>query len=1016
MGKGKEKPDKNTPQELENLRQQVAEFGIMKRQYEWSEKRLSQEKERAQNYLDIAGVMIVLIDKVGKIALINKKGAEILGYSQREIIGKNWFSNFLPKRIRDEVKSVFLRVISGEEKLGEYHENTVLTKKGQERLISWHNTVLRDDEGRVIASLSSGEDITQRRLTEERLGKLNKCFLSFGVDPERNINKLVALCGETMGATCALYSRLENEDMLCVVGQWHVPADYKAIDKIKGHICHDVIGQKNNKVLFVRDLANSTYAKTDPNVNKYKLQTYVGVAVRLGNVSLGSLCVVYQNDFIPTEDDRNLIKIIASAIGVEEERKHTHETKQQNLKLYRALIKASPDGVAFIDLDGNFVMVNQQGARLHGFSAKEEMIGKNVSELIPDKGKKEIKKRLAELQKTGKIINLETTFFRKDRSLFIGSLSCSLLKDTKGNPKAFVGTLRDVTSSKNTAQILKDSEERYRIFFEQAPDSILLIDVEDGRFVEFNGKACQSLGYTRKEFGKLKISDIEVVESAQEVRKHLDNIIRKGGDTFETKQRTKSGEVRNILVSAKLITIKGRNFLHSIWRDVTEQKKAEEELSITKFVFDNMADAALWISAEGKISYVNNAACNLLGYSRRELSEMKVFDIDINFTSEVWPQRWEVMKKDKIGKVETRFITKEGKQFPVEVHGKYMKYDGQEYVCAIVRDITERCRIEQALRRAEEEKTDILDSLSEMVAYYGKDMRILWANKAAGASSGLSPAGLVGSRCHDVWHKRKMPCKDCPVVKVFKTGDYHEADITLSDGRVWFVRAHPVKDLEGNVSGVVEVISDITVKKKIEQERRQSFNKSRRILEETVIALAATAERRDPYTAGHQRRVAHLACAIAKEMNLDEDKIEGIRMASIIHDVGKVYVPAEMLSKPSELSDLEFSIIKTHPQIGYDILNPVEFPWPIAIIVLQHHEKVDGSGYPKGIFGKDILIETKILTVADVVEAMASYRPYRVALGIEKALAEIKKNRGTLYDEKVVDTCLKIFKKKQFKF
>jgi len=562
----------------------------------------------------------------------------------------------------------------------------------------------------------------------------------------------------------------------------------------------------------------------------------------------------------------------------------------------------------------------------------------------------------------------------------------------------------------------KESEERYRTFFEQAPDSILLIDIEDGRFVEFNDKACQSLGYSRKEFGKLKIPDIEAVESRQEVREHIDSIIKKDGDIFETKQRTKSGEVRDILVSTKIVTVKGRRFIHGIWKDVTEQKKAEEELLITKFVFDHMADAALWVAADGQISYVNSAACTLLGYSYKELSVLKVFDVDVNFTPQIWPQRWKAMKKDKIGKTETSFITKEGKQFPVEIHGKYMKYDGQEYVCAIVRDITERWRVEGALRRAEEEKTEILDSLSEIVAYYGKDMRILWANKTAGAFSGLSSIELVGSRCHDVWHKRKMPCENCPVVKVFKTGDCQESEIALSDGRVWFVKAHPVKDLEGDVSGVVEVVSDITIKKKVEQERRQNFNKSRRILEETVIALAATAERRDPYTAGHQRRVAHLACAIAKEMNLDEDKIEGIRMASIIHDVGKVYVPSEMLSKPSELSALEFSIIKTHPQIGYDILNPVEFPWPIAIIVLQHHERIDGSGYPKGIFGKDILIEAKILTVADVVEAMASYRPYRAALGIEKALAEIQKNRGILYDQQVVDSCIKIFKKKQFKF
>ena len=404
-----------------------------------------------------------------------------------------------------------------------------------------------------------------------------------------------------------------------------------------------------------------------------------------------------------------------------------------------------------------------------------------------------------------------------------------------------------------------------------------------------------------------------------------------------------------------------------------------------------------------------------MGYSSKELDELKIWDIDFNFSQETWLKRWKEMKRDKVGKIETQYITKEGKKFPVEIHDKYIKDNGREYLCAIVCDITERRRIEQVFRRAEEEKTTILDSLSEIVAYYSKDMRIIWANKSAGEASVVSPIELVGSRCYDVWHHRKMPCDNCPVIKVFKTGDYQESEIDLPNGKVWFVRAHPVKDIKGNVSGVVEVISDITIKKRIEQERKQSLDKSHRILEETVIALAATAERRDPYTAGHQRRVAHLACAIAKGMNLDKDKIEGIRMAAIIHDVGKIYVPAEMLSKPSELSDLEFSIIKTHPQIGYDILKPVEFPWPIALIVLQHHEKINGSGYPKGISGKDILLEAKILTVADVVEAMASYRPYRVALGIDKALAEIKQGRGILYDKQVVDACINLFKKKQFK-
>jgi putative nucleotidyltransferase with HDIG domain len=174
---------------------------------------------------------------------------------------------------------------------------------------------------------------------------------------------------------------------------------------------------------------------------------------------------------------------------------------------------------------------------------------------------------------------------------------------------------------------------------------------------------------------------------------------------------------------------------------------------------------------------------------------------------------------------------------------------------------------------------------------------------------------------------------------------------------------------------------------------------------------------KDPYTAGHQRGVAQLACAIAKEMGLPEEQIEGIRMAGLIHDIGKITIPAEILSRLGPLNDLEYGIIKTHSQAGYNILNgTIEFPWPVAQIVLQHHERMDGSGYPQGLSGEEILLEARILAVADVVEAMASNRPYRSARGIDKALKEISRNKGILYDPEVVDACLKLFTEKGFKF
>jgi putative nucleotidyltransferase with HDIG domain len=187
-------------------------------------------------------------------------------------------------------------------------------------------------------------------------------------------------------------------------------------------------------------------------------------------------------------------------------------------------------------------------------------------------------------------------------------------------------------------------------------------------------------------------------------------------------------------------------------------------------------------------------------------------------------------------------------------------------------------------------------------------------------------------------------------------------------------------------------------------------------MEGTINALASALAMRDPYTAGHQRCVAELTDAIARDMNFSDHDIKGLRLASLIHDIGKIQVPSEILSKPGNLTQFEYGLIKTHSQAGYDIMKNIEFPWPIADIVRQHHERLDGSGYPQGLKGDDILPEAKIMGVADVVEAMSSHRPYRPALGVDAALEEILSKKGTLYDSDVADSCIRLFKDHKFKF
>ena len=221
----------------------------------------------------------------------------------------------------------------------------------------------------------------------------------------------------------------------------------------------------------------------------------------------------------------------------------------------------------------------------------------------------------------------------------------------------------------------------------------------------------------------------------------------------------------------------------------------------------------------------------------------------------------------------------------------------------------------------------------------------------------------------------------------------------------------PLRDESDAIVGVMAVVKNISERKQMVKALQDNLQKSQRFFNQTIEALASAVEQRDPYTAGHQRRVARLASAIAVEMGLKKERINGIRTASAIHDIGKISIPAEILTKPGTISGIERQLLKTHAQAGYEILKGIEFPWPVAKMVQQHHEHIDGSGYPLGLKKDEILLEANIITVADVVEATASYRPYQPANGIDFALSEIKNHRDQYYNSEVVYACLVLFNK-----
>jgi len=230
----------------------------------------------------------------------------------------------------------------------------------------------------------------------------------------------------------------------------------------------------------------------------------------------------------------------------------------------------------------------------------------------------------------------------------------------------------------------------------------------------------------------------------------------------------------------------------------------------------------------------------------------------------------------------------------------------------------------------------------------------------------------------------------------------------------YIIKEH-IKRLGSAVVNALEKKQTLLTKRKAEEERETAYRALDKALNGSINAMSKIVEMRDPYTAGHQTKVADLSAAIAGELKLPEAHIKYLRVAALIHDIGKIYIPSDILSRPGKLRDIEWQLIKIHAQGSYDILKTIEFPWPVAEIAWQHHERLDGSGYPKGLDGDHILLEAKILAVADVVEAMSSHRPYRPALGIEKALEEISQKRGVLYDPDVVDACLKLYKENRFK-
>jgi PAS domain S-box-containing protein/putative nucleotidyltransferase with HDIG domain len=328
-----------------------------------------------------------------------------------------------------------------------------------------------------------------------------------------------------------------------------------------------------------------------------------------------------------------------------------------------------------------------------------------------------------------------------------------------------------------------------------------------------------------------------------------------------------------------------------------------------------------------------------------------------------------------------------------------------------------KCKTHETERRdhlllAAKEWHECFDAIPEMILLMDTEFRVLRANKAAHQGLGMKPGQIAGQSCFRLIHGAEEPPDYCPHLRAKTTGEPQAARIEEPHlGRTLSMSVFPVKDDEGGVVSVLEVINDVTIDRDEQREATRLTEALSRSFSGITEAISDLAERRDPYTAGHARGVAVLATRIAREMGMEEDDLQGIKVCATLHDIGKITISSGILNKSGRLSKNEWGIIETHSATAYEVLCRIDFPWPVAEVVYQHQERLDGSGYPRRLRGDEIHPWARILAVADVIDAMMTHRPYRPALSKREALNEIKKGREKLYDEKVVDAAIRLLTK-----
>jgi PAS domain S-box-containing protein len=785
------------------------------------------------------------------------------------------------------------------------------------------------------------------------------------------------------------------------------------------------------------------------------------------------------NKIVKTKDSYNAerqqaYQRIAERKEVIRDKKGSEEVEQKVQEYNRSILTTVHEPMLVLDADLKVISANNAFYLKFGLKP-EETLRRFIFEL---KGQRWDISKLRELleqilPRENPVSGLKVVHNFPDLGHKVMEISATWLPTDPEKTKLILLSVLDVTETKGVKERLSVSELRYRRLFETAQDGILILDAVTGKIIDVNPFLAEMLEYSKEEFLGKRLWEIGPFKDIELSKGAFQELQSKGYVRYEhLPLETKNGHQMSVEFVSNVYPIDDDRVIQCNIRDITDRKRVEDALETARNELETrvkertselakaneelvqeiderkQAEKALRESQErykelaellpqtvfeidetGNFVFANRYGLETSGYTQQDvdkgLNALQLFiPEDRNRASENIRR---IMAGERLNGIEYTAMRKDGSIFPVLTYSAPITRGGKPAgLRGLIIDITERKQAEEALEKSvealaasEKRYKTIVESTAEGIFITDiETKRFKYANPAICRILGYSQKELEEMSIGNIHPKELLEY----VVAEFESLVKGEKTISegvpclKKDGTIMYADVKSARALLDGTEYIVGFFTDTTEHMLAEKERKQNTEKILKAMSDTIKAMAMTVEIKDPYTSGHQEHVSSLAICIAQEMGLPAAQIEGIRIAGIIHDIGKMNVPSEILSKSGRLNISEFGLIKMHPQTGYDILKIIEFPWPIAQTVLQHHERMDGSGYPGRLPGKDIILEARILAVADVVEAISSHRPYRPALGIDKALEEISQKRGVLYDSEVVDACLKVITEKNFKF